>query len=357
MLRILSPRRVLTPLLLTALLATLALNARAADYTVKTLADGLNFPWSIAFLPDGEYLVAELGGQLLRLNDEGLVGPPIQGVPEVFRAGQGGLFDILLDPDFATNAKLYLSYAAGNNDANATTVASAVIEGNQLTNVQVIFEANPKKYAPLHYGGRMVWLNEDTLLLTTGDGFDFREEAQNQTTHFGKTIAINKATGEATVYTSGHRNPQGLAISKSGVIYLNEHGPKGGDEVNIITQGKNYGWPAITYGMDYNGAYVSPFTEHPSMEQPIHVWTPSIAPSGFMIYEGDMFPEWQNDLFVGALVDAEVRRLDLKGSEIVAEDAVFPEISARIRDVREGLNGEIFVLTDGPTGQVLAITR
>lgn len=340
-------------------------------YKHEVLAEGLNFPWSAAFLPDGRVLVAQLSGELRILDTAGDVSAPIAGVPTVYRAGQGGLFDVSLDPAFTRNQFVYLSYAAGDSDANGTTVTRARLQTLadgilELTDAEIIFTAAPKKYAPLHYGGRLAWLPDETLLLTTGDGFDFREKAQDVGTHFGKTIRMNRDgsppaqspfTEAPLVWSYGHRNPQGLAVRSDGTVFQHEHGPAGGDEVNVIVAGNNYGWPAITYGMDYNGAYVSPFTELPDMQQPIHKWVPSIAPSGLMIYEGSMFPEWRGDLFVGALVDAEVRRLDMQGDAVQTEAAVFPEIATRIRDIREAPDGSIYVLTDGPEGQVVRISR
>ncbi|MEM7079922.1 MAG: PQQ-dependent sugar dehydrogenase [Pseudomonadota bacterium] len=336
-----------------------AIPVQAADYRLDTVVEQVEFPWSVDFLPDGRALLALLGGSLHVLEADGTLSEPIKAVPEVYFAGQGGLFDVLVDPNFGANGNIYLSYAAGDSEANGTTIAKAVLQGNSLINVEAIYSAAPQKYAPLHYGGRMAFLPDGTLLLTTGDGFDFREQAQNKATHFGKTIRINTDGSAADgnpfptaplVYSYGHRNPQGLAVSSSGTIYQHEHGPAGGDEINIIEAGNNYGWPAITYGMDYNGAYVSPFTKHPGMVQPAHVWTPSIAPSGLMVYEGNQFPAWQGHLFVGALVDGEVRRVDLQSGE---EQAEFNEVTARVRDVREAPDGSIYILTDGPTGAVL----
>ena len=339
-------------------------NAAEQTYQLETLAEGLNFPWSVDFLPNGDLLVAELEGTLKRIGKDGSSSNPISGVPTVYRASQGGLFDVLLDKDFTTNNTLYLSYAEGDSEENGTTVARATLTGDALTNVEVIFTANPRKYAPLHYGGRMAFTSDDMLLITTGDGFDFREHAQDLNSHLGKTIRINKDGRPAQgnpflqapkVWTYGHRNPQGLAIALDGTVYLNEHGPKGGDEINIIAKGNNYGWPAITYGKDYNGAYVSPLTEYPGMQQPEHVWTPSIGPSGMAFYEGDKFPEWKNSLFVGALVNMEVRRLTIENQQVTAEETVFPELDARIRDIRVGPDGLLYIITDGDKGAVIRV--
>ncbi len=334
-----------------------------SDYKIETVAEGLDFPWSVAFLPNGDLLVVELAGNLRRLSG-GTVSAPIANIPPVFRMSQGGLFDILLDPDFSSNQQIYLSYAEGNIDSNATTVVRAKLVEDALEDVTEIFSARPRKYGPVHYGGRMAWSAGGNLLLTTGDGFDFREKAQDLTQHFGKTIQIQIANHIVAPYPEaplvlsyGHRNPQGLAVAKDGTIYQHEHGPSGGDEINIIEPGKNYGWPIITYGMDYNGAYVSPFTERPGLAQPIHVWDPSIAPSGLIVYEGAMFPEWHGNLFVGALVDQEVRRLEMDGTTVTNEIVAFDEINARIRDIREAPDGSIYVLTDGNPGTVLRVTR
>ena len=345
-------------------LFTLPTNAEEQSYRLETLAEGLNFPWSVDFLPNGDLLVAELEGTLKRISKDGSSSNSVSAVPTVYRASQGGLFDVLLDKDFATNSTLYLSYAEGDSEENGTTVARATLTGNALTDVEIIFTASPRKYAPLHYGGRMAFTSDDLLLITTGDGFDFREHAQDLNSHLGKTIRINKDGSPAQgnpfpeapkVWTYGHRNPQGLAIALDGTVYLNEHGPKGGDELNVITKANNYGWPAITYGMDYNGAYVSPLTEYPGMQQPQHVWTPSIGPSGMAFYEGNKFPKWQNSLFVGALVDKEVRRLTVENQQVTAEETVFAELDARIRDIRVGPDGLLYIVTDGDPGTVIRV--
>lgn len=342
--------------------------AFAAEYRLDTVAEGLDFPWCVAFLPGGDMLVTELGGTLRRITADGMVGDPIKGVPPVFRRSQGGLFDVLPHPDFATNGTLFLSYAALPEDDNATEVLKARLEGNSLVDAEIIFTVTPRKPTPVHYGGRMAFLPDGTLLLTTGDGFDFREQAQDLGSLLGKTVRIhtdgsipndNPFVGTdgalPAIYTYGHRNPQGLAVAADGTIYLHEHGARGGDETNTLTPGKNYGWPALTHGIDYNGAYISPFKEAPGMESPIHHWTPSIAPSGLAVYAGDHFPDWQGDLFVGALVDREVRRLDMENGEVTAEELLFTELDRRIRDIRVQ-GGHLYIVEDGPNASIVRVS-
>jgi glucose/arabinose dehydrogenase len=354
--------------LLGALLALLS--NTAWSYQLTTVAEGLNYPWCVTFLPDGELLVTERPGQLRRISRDGTVGEPVSGVPEVFFAGQGGLFDVILDPDYEQNQTIYLSYAHGTRQSNATRITRARLNGNTLENPEVIFTVTPTKSLPQHFGGKMLFLPDGTLLLTTGEGFNFREQAQNTEALLGKTIRINTdgsipadnpfATGEGghpAVWSYGHRNPQGLIIDpETGKVYLHEHGPRGGDEINLITPGKNYGWPAITYGVDYSGAYVSPFSEHAGMEQPLHYWVPSIAPSGFAIYHGDEFPEWSGSFLVGALVDQEVRRVSLNSDGSSSEEALFSELATRIRDVRIGPDGAVYLVTDANPGKIIRVS-
>jgi glucose/arabinose dehydrogenase len=261
---------------------------------------------------------------------------------------------------------VYLSYAEGSPADNGTAVARGRLAefvaesasgsgpGLALEDVEVIFRNFSRKDTAVHYGGRMAFLADGSLLLTTGDGFDYREDAQDVGSGLGKVLRMNDDgspapgnpfPGSPYVYSYGHRNAQGLAVSRTGDIWLHEHGPRGGDEVNRIEAGVNYGWPAITYGVDYSGAVISPYTEMEGMAQPVHHWTPSIAPSGLSIYEGELFPEWSGDLLLGALAAREVRRLDLSGSEVIGDERLFPEISARIRDVRVGPGGAVYVLT------------
>ncbi len=354
------------PLLITMVLATGSVRA----YELETVAEGLDRPWCVAFLPGGELLVTERPGNLKRITADGAV-TSVSGVPSVYFApsGQSGLFDVLPDPDYAANRTIYLVYAHGDRSANATRVTRAKLTGDALEDVQVIFTVEPTKRLPQHFGGKLIFLPDGTLLLTTGEGFNYREEAQNTWSLLGKTVRIHTdgsipednpfadgLSGHPAVWTYGHRNPQGLTLDPvSGTVYEHEHGPRGGDELNILTPGTNYGWPAITYGMDYSGAYVSPFTEHPEMAQPVKYWVPSIAPSGLAVYYGDQFPEWNGSLLVGALVDREVRRLTIRGEGIVDEEALFSELDSRIRDVRVTPDGSIYLVTDGEGGRIVRV--
>ncbi len=351
------------------LMLIMAPGAMAIDYQLTTVADGLDYPWCLAFLPGAELLVTERSGALRRVSASSEVGPPITGVPEVLVRGQGGLFDVVLHPEFAVNQTIYLSYAHGEPRANATRIARGKLEGNVLSDVEVIFTVTPDKRTPQHYGGKFLFLPDGTILLTTGDGFNHREQAQNRAGLLGKTVRINAdgsipednpyvghAGYDPAIWTYGHRNPQGLALDPAtGKVYLHEHGPRGGDEINPLAPGKNYGWPIITHGIDYSGARVTPYTAMPGLEQPMKYWVPSIAPSGFAIYRGDVFPEWNGDLFVGALVDKEVRRVDLEDGLEVAEEALFSELGERIRDVRVSPDGHLYLVTDASPGQIIRV--
>ncbi|MEP6389535.1 MAG: PQQ-dependent sugar dehydrogenase [Halioglobus sp.] len=352
---------------LTALAIGLASwTATAADYKLVPVASDLANPWSIAQLPDNSFLVTLRAGKLLHIDADGS-SVEIAGVPDTYFAGQGGFFDIVLHPQFDRNRVVYLSYAHGTPEANGTAIIRAVLTDDALEEAKQILLVAPQKDTPQHYGGRMLFLPDNTLLLSTGDGFEYREAAQDTSSELGKVLRVNddgsipadnpfQSAGSERVWSYGHRNPQGLALDQStGTVYLHEHGPKGGDEINIIEPGNNYGWPAISYGVDYSGAYVSPFTEAPGMIQPSKKWVPSIAPSGMALYQGQHFPQWQGDLFVGALVDMEVRRVDLEKGEVVGEEPLFTELEERIRDIRMGSDGYLYILTDGK-GQLLRVT-
>lgn len=357
-------------LVMTSAIVLLGTTTQAANYQLETVAEGLNEPWSITFLPDGDLLVALRVGQVVRISD-GEVSAPLKNAPATYHAGQGGFFDVVLDPDFATNQLVYLSYAGGNPEANGTTIMRATLGEDEFINPETIFSVAPSKDTPQHYGGKLQFLQDGTLLLSTGDGFEYREAAQDKQNQMGKIIRLNTDGSVPTnnpfanddggndyVYSYGHRNPQGLTLDPATqTIYMHEHGPKGGDEVNLVRPGKNYGWPAVTYGENYSGAYVSPLKQAPGVEEPMHYWVPSIAPSGMTFYTGEMFPEWQGKLLVGALVDQEVRLLEIDGDKITADTPLFPEIAERIRDVRVAPDGAVYVVTDGAAGKVIRVSR
>ena len=355
-------------LLITVAVACGAHSAGAEQ--VQVMASGLDHPWSVAFLPAGGVLVTERAGRLLHIAP-GQKPRAIAGVPAVRLESQGGLFDVVLHPRFAQNRLLYLSYAAGTRGANFTRITRARLDGDKLVDARVIFQVSPAKDTPVHFGGRMAFLNDGSLVLTTGDGFDYREQAQRLQSGLGKIVRLaddgramagNPFVGvkgaQASIWSYGHRNPQGLAVDPvNGRLWEHEHGPQGGDEVNLINKGGNYGWPVATFGLDYSGATITPFKRYKGMIDGRKVWVPSIAPSGLAVYRGALWPQWQGDLIVGALVNQEVRRLDVDAAGvIVGQERIFPKISARIRDVRVAPDGAVWVTTDEEKGRVLRVT-
>ena len=342
---------------------------------VELLAEGLVNPWSMAFLPDGSILVTEREGRLRVIRDGALVAEPVAGVPEVLAWNQGGLFDILLHPEFAQNNTLYLSYANGTQEANATRIARATFDGAALSNLEVVYDAVPEKDTGHHYGARMAWGGDGKLYATIGEGSKYKEKAQDMSSSFGAVIRLNEdgsipednpkfGDGERPeLFTKGHRNPQGLAFdAERGVLWEEEHGPRGGDEINIIAPGANYGWPLATYGIDYNGAKISPFTEYSGTTQPVKYWTPSIAPSGLAVYRGDMFADWDGDLLVGAMTGAALHRVIMNGNAPAGEERYLLDRGERVRDVRVGPDGAIYVATEldrsggSADGKVLRLT-
>ncbi|MGL6044157.1 MAG: PQQ-dependent sugar dehydrogenase [Sandaracinobacteroides sp.] len=344
--------------------------AQPVPTRVEVIASGLDHPWSVAFLPGGGVLVTERSGGLRRI--EGGRMSKVSGVPKVLHAGQGGLFDVLPHPQFQQNGIIFLSYAHGTNAANATRVARAKLIGNTLIEVTPIFTNAPLKKGPVHFGGRIAFLPDGTLLLTTGDGFDYREKAQLLSSGLGKIVRIttdgkvppgnpfmSSPQAQGAIWSFGHRNPQGLAydpVRKR--MFAHEHGPRGGDEVNVIVAGANYGWPVATNGVDYSGATISPFKSYKGMNDALLGWTPSIAPSGLAVYRGAMFPEWTGDLLVGALVDQEVRRVRLSpDGKVLGQESLFKQVGERIRDVRVAPDGSVWLTTDAEAGKVLRVSR
>ena len=354
------------------LLGTLATGAQALaqDYRIETVTAGLEHPWSLAFLPDGRMLVTERVGRLRIIDKHGSLDPePVAGVPEAFVAAQAGLMEVLPDPDFAGNRWLYLSYAYGTEQANNTRLARGRLVDGRLQDVEVLFSALPAKVGAAHYGGRMAFLPDQTLVLTLGDGFDWREQAQNPANHLGKIVRLHRdgsvpadnplvgqAGAAAEIYSLGHRNVQGIYYdARLQRLYSHEHGPRGGDELNLIEPGHNYGWPLITYGVDYTGAQISPYTELPGLQQPLLHWTPSVAPSSLTQYRGALFREWRGDLFASTLAERSVRRIRMLHGKLAGEEVLFEELEERIRDVRSGPDGALYLLTDNAEGRVLRV--
>lgn len=329
-------------------------------FRVVELSRGLQQPWSLAFLPDGRMLVTEKAGRLRILQDGKLDPQPVAGLPEVTVHGQGGLMDVARHPRFADNGLVYLSYAARGEDGVGTEVARGRLAGHRIEDLQVIFRQSPKGSRGQHFGSRLVFDRQGYLYITLGDRGEM-ERAQRPDDHAGSVIRLhddgrvptdNPFVGrpgwKPEKYTLGNRNLQGAALHPlTGLLWTHEHGPQGGDEVNVIRAGANYGWPVITYGVNYGiGTKIGEGTAKPGMEQPLHKWVPSIAPSGMAFYTGDKFPQWRGDLFVGALRAELLVRLKLDGEKVVREERLLQGVLGRIRDVRAGPDGLIYLLTD-----------
>jgi glucose/arabinose dehydrogenase len=332
-----------------------AISSEQATFRVVPVVTGLEHPWGMAFLPGGEILITERPGRLRLVRDGGLEPAPIAGVPEVYASGQGGLLDVALDPGFASNRVIYLSYAASGEGGNSTRVARATLGEGRLEDLAVIFTAEPLVRASKHFGSRLAFDAEGHLFITVGERGQ-GDRAQDLGQDNGKVIRLDPdgsvpednpfvgtAGARSEIFSYGHRNPQGMAIHpQTGVPWLNEHGARGGDEVNVVRPGVNYGWPVITYGIDYSGAPIGEGTHKEGMAQPIHYWVPSIAPGGMAFYDGAAFPEWRGDLFVGALKAELLVRLELDGERVVAEERLLDGALGRIRD--------IYLLTDEGDG-------
>ncbi|HEX9185407.1 MAG TPA: PQQ-dependent sugar dehydrogenase [Burkholderiales bacterium] len=331
------------------------------SFRVVELTRGIEQPWALAFLPDGRMLVTEKAGRLRFVGKDFKLDPqPVSGLPEVTVHGQGGLMDVALHPRFADNGLVYLSYAARGADGVGTELARGRLAGHLLENVQVLFRQSPKGSAGQHFGSRIVFDRQGYLYLTLGDRGE-RDRAQKPDDHAGSVIRLHddgrvpkdnpfagKSGWKPEKYTLGNRNQQGAALHpQTGALWTHEHGPQGGDEVNVIRAGANYGWPVITYGVNYGiGTRIGEGTAKAGMEQPIHKWVPSIAPSGMAFYTGDKFPKWRGDLFVGALRAELLVRLRLDGEKVVHEERLLKGALGRIRDVRAGPDGYLYLLTD-----------
>ena len=348
-----------------------------AGARLTTVTTGLERPWGLAFLPDGSMLVTERPGRLRLVRDGALDPRPIAGVPPVHAAGQGGLLDVALHPDFARNRTVFLSYAHGTADANRTRLARAVLDGHALRDVRVIFEVDRAKPANAHFGSRILFLPDGTLLLTIGDGGNppnsldgryIRENAQDRANHLGKILRLtedgaappdNPFIGQPGVrpeiFSWGHRNSQGIAWDPiRNAVWANEHGSRAGDELNRIEGGRNYGWPAVTHSREYFGGEIAAARGAPGMADPLLVWMTTAAPSGLAVYTADRMPAWRGDLFSGSLRSQDVRRIRLDpAGRVVGEEMI--RVGARVRDVRQGPDGYLYLLTDEGNGRILRV--
>ena len=349
----------------------------AESFKKTIVVEGLEHPWSMAWLPNGTMLITERSGRLRILRNGVLDPKPIAGVPKVFAVGQGGLMDVSIHPRFSENRQIYLTYSHGTRQANRTRVARATFDGNTLSNLRVIFEVSQTKSGTQHFGSRIIWLPDGTMLVAIGDGGNpplklegdlIRKQAQNLRSHLGKIVRLNddgsvpnnnpfvkSANGDPAVWSYGHRNIQGIAFDRANDrVWSTEHGARGGDELNLVEPGKNYGWPKVTHSREYSGGEISKFRSLPGMVDPKIVWTPAIAPSGLAFYTGDRFSGWKGDLFAGGLVSKDIRRIDLdaEGNAIARESI---SIGKRVRDVRQSPDGLLYVLTDESKGQLLRI--
>jgi len=340
---------------------------------VETIASGLDHPWAIAFLPDGNMLLNERAGRMRLLTREGRMSPPIRGVPTVLRRGQAGLFDLALDRDYGRNHRIYFTYIEPHNDGGRTMAASARLvtdEVPRLEDVKIIFSQQGANGYENNFGSRLVQGLDGNLFITIGDHYTHRDEVQRLDSHVGKIVRIRpdgsappgnpfygKLGALPEIWSYGHRNPQGLAFHpQTGKLWEIEHGPRGGDEVNIVAPGRNYGWPVIGYGTEYSGKPIHASTHRDGMEQPVKYWVPSIAPSGMTFYTGNLFPAWKGSLFVGALAGRTLVRLELAGDHVVREERLLAGLKERIRDVRQAPDGSLWVLTDDKNGRVLRLT-
>ncbi len=342
------------------------------------IVDGLEHPWAMTWLPGGDILITERPGRLRVVRDGRLLSEPVDGIPNVFSKGQGGLLDLALHPSFGSNRTVYFTYAHGTSDSNRTTVARAIFDGNRLNRWEIVFQASPPKPGTQHFGARLLWLPDGTLLVSVGDGGNpplrldgelIRKSAQRLDRHLGKILRLNGDgtipsdnpfvhldNTEAAVWSYGHRNIQGLAYDPARKwVWATEHGALGGDELNASEAGNNYGWPAVTFSREYaGGSRISAHTTLSGMDDPVLVWMNAIAPSGLVLYSGDRYRGWGGQLFAGGLVSQDVRRLELDAEgRVVAQSAI--RIGERVRDVRQGPDGFLYVLTDESNGQLIRL--
>jgi glucose/arabinose dehydrogenase len=339
------------------------LRSSKASYSLRMLTLDLEQPWGMAFLPDGRLLITERPGRLRIFANGRLERAPVGGLPKVYARGQGGLLDVCLHPDFARNARLYLTYSGEGEGGAATVLARAEFRNNALVGVQRIFEALPRTSGGLHFGSRVVFDRAGLLYVTCGERYQM-QRAQNLADLGGKVVRlrddgtvppdnpfVGREGARPEIFTYGHRNPQGMAMHPgTGRIWEIEHGPRGGDELNLLKAGANYGWPRATHGIDYSGSTISPSKSLPGMEDPVRVWVPSISPSGLAFYTGDHFPGWKGSVFTGALSDNALIRIELDGDRYVGEERLLVDLLPYIRDVRQGPDGLLYIVTHTDSG-------
>jgi glucose/arabinose dehydrogenase len=360
--------RTFAALVLLLLAAVAQAQTRLATTPVAT---GLDQPWGLAFLPDGRMLVTERPGRLRVVAGDGRVGPPVDGVPKVDARGQGGLLDVAIDPQFAANGRVYLSYAEPGDRGNGTAVARGRLDGNRLVEVRVIFRQKDRHSGSSHFGSRLVFDRTGRLFVTLGDRFSRRDDAQVPGSHLGKTVRIDTDGGVPDdnpyvkragflpeIWSIGHRNVQGAALHpQTGELWTHEHGPQGGDELNVDLPGRNYGWPVVTFGAEYgSGLEIGEGTRKDGMEDPLTHWVPSVAPSGMAFLTSNRYPGWKGNLFIGTLRAQRLLRLELDGRRVVREERLLADLGERVRDVRQGPDGWLYVLTNGSDGRVLRLT-
>jgi glucose/arabinose dehydrogenase len=350
----------------------LLIESEQADLRVSTIVTGLEYPWSVVFLPDGDMLISERPGRLRYIDEGVLREEAITGLPRsIYNEAQGGLLGLALHPDFADNRLVYFSFAEGSRSANHTALARARLgdDGRSLTNVETLFRVTFEKERGYHFGGRILFQDDGTLMLTLGEGSRYRSEAQNLNNHLGTIVRLNDDgsvpfdnpyvsafSARPEIYTYGHRNVQGIARNPmTGSVWTHEHGPRGGDEINILGSGLNYGWPRVSYGINYDGTPVSERSSQDGYEEPIWYWVPSIAPSGMSFYQGEAFAEWDGDLFVGALAGQQLVRFEVVDDRVISEEILLADQNNRIRDVQTGPDGLIYLLTDAVNGQLLRL--
>lgn len=345
----------------------------AGDVRVETVARGLSHPWALAFLPDDRMLVTERTGRMRIIARDGSLSPPLEGVPKVFARSQGGLLDVILDRGFAQNRTIYFSYAEPFDGGGRTALARARLDAGEtprLADVAVIYRQHGPASSGNHFGSRIVQAGDGTLFITNGDHFTDRDMAQTLDNDIGKIVRITtdgaapkdnpfagKRGARPEVWSYGHRNVQGLALNPvDGTLWAQEHGARGGDEVNIIKPGNNYGWPKVSFGVNYDGSPVGTGkAQMAGVTDPVWHWTPSIAPSGMTFYTGDLFPAWKGSLFNGALKFRLLSRLEVKGDKVVKEERMLEDLGERIRDVRQGPDGALYLVTDSSSGRVLRL--